>query len=579
MNWIQEEDLKSIRKQADIVDITSRYLALTKKGKNYMAVCPFHDDHDPSLSISQSKQIYKCFVCGAGGDVFTFVSRMEQITFPEAVYKVAEMIHYPLKMNMDVLEKKENPNQKYFDLLQDYIQYTTYELHSEEGQFAYQYLKKRHINDDIIKDFEIGFAPSAPATMRFLDAKRFSRDDLNDVGLVADDNVLFHDRLMIPIHDENGNPLAFTARKLIDSNDDPKYINSSQTKIYEKGNTVFNYHRAKTPARKNQRLILVEGAMDVLAFEKADIHESVACLGTACTMQQLALLKRLQVPIYVCYDGDRAGQNATYKFCQMARNENLSIQIVQNTSGKDPDEIFEEGGKDELSNFVEHTVSYTDFLFDYLLNRYNLDNYEDKKSYAQEIINSIDTNMESFEKATYYSKLKTITGFDFSSLNTQNDTPQKKKIRKAPVVISMPPSGRTKAERAVLSMILVSKLAETRFKDEIGTFNDSMCAQLELYCYDLYRTKDTIELDDLLAQLTDEKMQNFLIDIWDDPNRIETYDEAYFNDALLKLKDCIFQEQIDYFNKKIEETSDPLRKAEFAVQKNKLIMQRKELRS
>ena len=310
MSWIREEDLKAIRQQADIVDVISHYLSVTKKGRNYAAVCPFHDDHDPSLSISPSKQIFKCFVCQAGGDVFGFVRKIENISYPEAVSKVADIIGYHLDLDPVVIPVRKDENQSLHDLLQEYIRFCAYELVSVDGIRANEYLAYRKVNEDIINRFEIGYAPGNAQTLKFFSSKQFTKDELIRAGVVneyeGNISASFTDRLMIPIHDANGKPVGFTARRLSNDVNIPKYINTTQTEIYEKGNLVFNYHRARNFARKNNRLILVEGAMDVIAFEKADIHESVACLGTACTHAQLALLRSVRVPILVCYDGDRA---------------------------------------------------------------------------------------------------------------------------------------------------------------------------------------------------------------------------------------------------------------------------------
>ena len=181
MSWIREEDMRAIRQQADIVDVMSHYLSLNKKGKNYVAVCPFHDDHDPSLSISTDKQIFKCFVCGTGGDVFGFVQKIENISFPEAVVKVAEMIGYPLHVDLSI-EQKVPEEQPYFDVLESYIRFCAYELQSEEGLVCQEYLQKRQINEDIRNRFQIGYAPASERSLNFFRAKRYSEDYLNRKG-------------------------------------------------------------------------------------------------------------------------------------------------------------------------------------------------------------------------------------------------------------------------------------------------------------------------------------------------------------------------------------------------------------
>lgn len=583
MSWISEDDIKAIRQQADIVDVMSRYITLEKKGKDYKAICPFHDDHDPSLSISTDKQIFKCFVCGTGGNVFTFVQKIENISFLEAVCKVAELIHYPLHMDTSQFQPKVDENQPLYDCVQSYIRFLTYELQSENGESVKRYLSQRKINEDIIKRFEIGYAPESSRSVKYLKAKGFNEQILTDTGLIRthdlDTYAVFDNRLMIPIHDENGNPVGFTARRLNEDKDVAKYINTSETKIYHKGHLIFNYHRAKEFAKKNKRCILVEGAMDVIAFEKADIHESIACLGTACTKEQIALLKRLNVPLVVCYDGDKAGKAATYKFGKLAVDYGLNFSIVKNTTGKDPDEIFNELGKDELYLSVHKTVSFVEFLFDYLPNQYDLDNYEDKKKFTLEMQSFIERTCTDFEKADYYSRIRDLTGFDLSHQSANIPAPKKESRNNAAVVRNIEPlkNGRTLAEHGVLWMILNSKLAADQFKDQIGFFQDPVCEELSLYCYDMYRNMDHIDFDVLMSYIEKEDVRNLLVSLMENPFHVDGYNEDFFNDSLMKIKECTLQAQIDNLNDQIKNVQDPMLKISLASKKQELIIQRNEI--
>ena len=583
MSWISEDDIKAIRQQADIVDVMSRYITLEKKGKDYKAICPFHDDHDPSLSISTDKQIFKCFVCGTGGNVFTFVQKIENISFLEAVCKVAELIHYPLHMDTSQFQPKVDENQPLYDCVQSYIRFLTYELQSENGESVKRYLSQRKINEDIIKRFEIGYAPESSRSVKYLKAKGFNEQILTDTGLIRthdlDTYAVFDNRLMIPIHDENGNPVGFTARRLNEDKDVAKYINTSETKIYHKGHLIFNYHRAKEFAKKNKRCILVEGAMDVIAFEKADIHESIACLGTACTKEQITLLKRLNVPLVVCYDGDRAGKAATYKFGKLAADYGLNFSIVKNTTGKDPDEIFNELGKDELYLSVHKTVSFVEFLFDYLPNQYDLDNYEDKKKFTSEMQSFIERTCTDFEKADYYSRIRDLTGFDLSHQSANIPAPKKESRNNAAVVRNIEPlkNGRTLAEHGVLWMILNSKLAADQFKDQIGFFQDPVCEELSLYCYDMYRNMDHIDFDVLMSYIEKEDVRNLLVSLMENPFHVDGYNEDFFNDSLMKIKECTLQAQIDNLNDQIKNVQDPMLKISLASKKQELIIQRNEI--
>lgn len=583
MSWISEDDIKAIRQQADIVDVMSRYITLEKKGKDYKAICPFHDDHDPSLSISTDKQIFKCFVCGTGGNVFTFVQKIENISFLEAVCKVAELIHYPLHMDTSQFQPKVDQNQPLYDCVQSYIRFLTYELQSENGESVKRYLSQRKINKDIIKRFEIGYAPESSRSVKYLKAKGFNEQILTDTGLIRthdlDTYAVFDNRLMIPIHDENGNPVGFTARRLNEDKDVAKYINTSETKIYHKGHLIFNYHRAKEFAKKNKRCILVEGAMDVIAFEKADIHESIACLGTACTKEQITLLKRLNVPLVVCYDGDKAGKAATYKFGKLAVDYGLNFSIVKNTTGKDPDEIFNELGKDELYLSVHKTVSFVEFLFDYLPNQYDLDNYEDKKKFTSEMQSFIERTCTDFEKADYYSRIRDLTGFDLSHQSANIPAPKKESRNNAAVVRNIEPlkNGRTLAEHGVLWMILNSKLAADQFKDQIGFFQDPVCEELSLYCYDMYRNMDHIDFDVLMSYIEKEDVRNLLVSLMENPFHVDGYNEDFFNDSLMKIKECTLQAQIDNLNDQIKNVQDPMLKISLASKKQELIIQRNEI--
>ena len=583
MSWISEDDIKAIRQQADIVDVMSRYITLEKKGKDYKAICPFHDDHDPSLSISTDKQIFKCFVCGTGGNVFTFVQKIENISFLEAVCKVAELIHYPLHMDTSQFQPKVDENQPLYDCVQSYIRFLTYELQSENGESVKRYLSQRKINEDIIKRFEIGYAPESSRSVKYLKAKGFNEQILTDTGLIRthdlDTYAVFDNRLMIPIHDENGNPVGFTARRLNEDKDVAKYINTSETKIYHKGHLIFNYHRAKEFAKKNKQCILVEGAMDVIAFEKADIHESIACLGTACTKEQITLLKRLNVPLVVCYDGDRAGKAATYKFGKLAVDYGLNFSIVKNTTGKDPDEIFNELGKDELYLSVHKTVSFVEFLFDYLPNQYDLDNYEDKKKFTSEMQSFIERTCTDFEKADYYSRIRDLTGFDLSHQSANISAPKKESRNNAAVVRNIEPlkNGRTLAEHGVLWMILNSKLAADQFKDQIGFFQDPVCEELSLYCYDMYRNMDHIDFDVLMSYIEKEDVRNLLVSLMENPFHVDGYNEDFFNDSLMKIKECTLQAQIDNLNDQIKNVQDPMLKISLASKKQELIIQRNEI--
>ncbi len=381
MSRLSEQEINEIRSKANIVEVIAHYLPINKKGKSFSAICPFHDDHDPSMSISEDKQIFKCFVCGTGGNVFSFVQKYEQISFVEAVYKVAEIIGVPMDHPLEIAGRPVDPHAAaLYKVCQDTIEYTHYELQTPDGEQVKHYLYQRGIDDAMIECFALGFNPPNDALYRFLSAKKHTDEHIIEAGMARMNsqgiNDVFSQRIMIPIHNEIGEPVGFTARRLLD-NEEAKYINTQETYIYHKGDLIFNYHRARSEARKAKCVYLVEGAMDVLALAKVEVQHAVAMLGTACTKEQLRLLGKLGVDVIVCYDGDTAGKNATYKFGKAAKGK-IAFTIVDNKTGLDPDEIIDAYGKEELHKTLHKTISWIDFLFDYLLSRYDLENYSQK---------------------------------------------------------------------------------------------------------------------------------------------------------------------------------------------------------
>lgn len=579
MARLSEQEINDIRGKADIVDVIGHYVPLSKKGRNYWCVCPFHDDHSPSMSIASDKQIYKCFVCGAGGNVFTFVQNYEKISFIEAVYKVADYAGVHIEHSLILPQKHVDPHiAALHKACKETIEFTNYQLDTLDAKNVKEYLFKRNITEDIIRKFNIGYNPKNDALYRFLKAKKIKEDDMLGAGLVRMTSMgikdVFSNRIMIPIHDAEGNPVGFSARR-IQENDEAKYINTNETDIYVKGNLIFNYHRAKQEARKAKKVFLVEGAMDVLAFEKVGLANSIATLGTAITSTQLHLLKLLHVPVVVCYDGDTAGKNATYKFGKLAIKEHIPFEIVDNRYGLDPDEIIDGYGKDALTKMSSNTISWIDFLFEYLLGKYNLNNYSQKKEYAMEIAEEIDQLSDTFEKESYFIRLRGLTDFDMQPKQI-TDKKNIKKERKAEKqqFLSYPKTGRIRAEQEILSQMLCGIAASNYYKEELGFMKDETCNKLALYIIDYYRNHQKMEVADLLNDIREENVRQLLLDISQWELASQNINMLVLQDALEKTKVCMLDDQIQMLNEKIKTIQDPMEKAKLAQQKNQLIKDR-----
>lgn len=583
MARLSEQEIALVRSRASIVDVISHYISLSKKGRNYVALCPFHDDHNPSMSISEDKQIYKCFVCGAGGNVFTFVSNYEKISFLEAVYKVAEYTGITLSAPLEQTSTQRiDPHiADLYRLMKEMIQYAQYELDTEDGQHAKQYLQKRSLSEEIIKKFEIGYNPHEDSVYQYLHAKAFSDADMVECGVA---NLFgsrmmdrFANRILIPIHDAYGNPVGFTARRLDDRSQEAKYINTAETTIYQKGKLLFNYHRVKEAVKHEKRVFLAEGAMDVLAFEKADMHTALATLGTSCTKEQLQLLKALHAPITICYDGDAAGQNATYKFAKQAVAAGIPIEIVNNTTGLDPDEIVDTYGKQELRSLCEKTISFIDFLFAYLQKRYNLENYTQKKEYAMEIAQEIARVSDAFERKNYYLRLKELSGFDMEISQETLQQPEKKVSHPKQSYLRLPKSGRERAEYEILSQMLLGVSAVDLFKEELGFFKDDDSNKLAMYIIDYYRTHDILSVSELYDQIAEGRVRDLLLSVAQWELAAPGVEQAVLREAIGKVKACILEDKIQALNEKAKNANDPIAKAAVAMEKNRLIAERNEL--
>lgn len=576
MARLSDEKINEIRNRADIVEILGQYVQLHRSGRAYKCVCPFHDDHSPSMNISQDKQIYKCFACGEGGNVFTFVRKIENISFLEAVYKVAQMTGVEIEQSLVLSSKPKDPYQEALHAaMRDAVEYCSYQLDAAIGFEQREYLKQRGIDDALRKSFQFGYNPDGDAMYRFLHARRHSDEILIACGLCAMSasgmHDLFSERLMIPIHDASGNPIAFTARRIRE--DQVKYINTAQTTLYQKGNTIFNYHRVKEKIRSFDCVYLVEGAMDVLTMAKAGFDNAVAMLGTAITKEQLALLRKLSVPVILNYDGDDAGRNAVYKFGLLARGSGIHFEIVDNRTGMDGDEIIEAYGMDDFKARMKKTISWIDFLFVHLRKRYDLNNHSQRKEFALELAKEINGLQADFEKDSYFIRLRELTGFDMQQKPQKIGYTSKKEKRPHASMLVYPKSKALHAEYEVLSQMLHSRQAASYFKEELGVMLTPICHKLALYIIDHYRSFAELSVAQLLDEITEDEVKELLLNVSEWELGKTEMNLQVLEESISKLRECYQDEAIRRLNVQIAEASDPLVKAKLADSKIALMKQ------
>lgn len=571
---ISDEEINAIRSQADIVDIVGRYIPLIKKGRSVTAVCPFHDDHNPSLSISQDRQLYKCFACGNGGNVFGFVQNYENCTFVEAVVKVAEMIHYPLQLSVSDLGPKRDPRKEaLYKCMNEAIHYMRFQLNAQEGSEALRYLTERGLSKEIIENFEIGYNGPKDQVVKFLKAKGYPESDmlacnlarLTDYGI----SDVFYNRITFPIHDSLGNPIAFTARTM-DSDASSKYINTNETELYIKGNVVFNYHRAKTASKKEGRVLVTEGVMDVIAFARAGIDNVIATLGTACTKEQIRLLKQCSNHIVFCYDGDKAGRNATLKAAKLAQAAGCQVSVIQNKTGLDPDEIIKRYGLDELKAMSKREMVWMEFVFDEYQAQYNLENYSDKKQFALAVKAEIDALTDDFDRQSFLHRLSALTGFTSAQLGQDSRPELKKEVRPVKLRLNPMQNGKTNAENHILSQMLTSIEASEIFKAELGFLyseDGQRCAMLIL---DYYRKHAVMEVADLLDSCTTESQKRLILELASNEMYIKEYNEELLRGSIKRFKRAMLEDRLQDLKAQIQTITNPESKAILVHEKTQL---------
>lgn len=546
---MNESLIQDIRAKADIVEVVQRYLPLIKKGKNYVAVCPFHDDHDPSMSISQDKQIFKCFVCGAGGNVFNFVRDYEKIQFNEAVIKVASFISYPIDDKYLVSQAKIDPKlQSLYDVLNEYVKYTRYILNTEDAVEAKNYLYKRGLDDATIQKFEIGYNLNNDQSTKFLLAKGFDIESCVKANITRINEFgskdVFNQRIVFPICNPQGQAVGFTARSM-NPNEGSKYINSTETPLYVKGNLLYNYHRAIKSIKQNKEIIIVEGVMDVIALDRVNIENVVATLGTACTKEQITLIQNASNNVVLCYDSDAAGQTATLKLARLLIAHKVNVSIIQNTTGLDLDEIIDQKSKDYLIKLMSQKTSYLDFFYNYSISRLDLDNYNQKKEFAKIILSELDNLRDKFDRELMLEKLSQSTQFSKEQLLLLQDKPHQlltiktTKTKKTDI--------KKWAEKEIIGQMLFSLQAVHDFRQELGYFVNETYQKLALTIINYYRNHEELIIADFLSTIEDKDMVKLVTQIVNSDIYYTNYSQEALHDAILEVKINTLDNQIAEF--------------------------------
>lgn len=403
--YYPDELIEEVRMKNDIVDVISGYVKIQKKGSSYFGLCPFHNEKSPSFSVSPQKQMYYCFGCGAGGNVFTFIMEYENYTFQEAIKFLAQKagVSLPEAEYTEEVRKKEGKRAKLLEVNKEAAKYFYYQLRSDRGRAGLKYLKERQLSDETINKFGLGFANmTSNDLVKYLKSKGYDDKLLQEAGLATfDEKYGMHDkfwnRVMFPIQDINHRVIGFGGRVMGDGK--PKYLNSPETMIFDKSRNLYGLNLART-SRKNN-MILCEGYMDVITMHQAGFSQAVASLGTAFTEGQATLLKRYTQEVILSYDSDGAGVTAALRAIGILKEAGLTGKVLNLEPYKDPDEFIKNKGQEAFQERLDQAENTFFFELRMLQRDYNLKDPEEKTRFHREIAKKLCGFSEEVERENY----------------------------------------------------------------------------------------------------------------------------------------------------------------------------------
>jgi DNA primase len=538
---ISQDIIEEIRRRNDIVDVISEYLPLKGIGGNYKALCPFHSEKTPSFTVTRQKQIFHCFGCGVGGNVFHFIMKYEHMSFPEAVASLAKRggvtlpksrshaASSPLEAHKEQLYGMNEMAAEYFHQLL---------LNAPQGEKARSYLHKRGINERSVECFKLGYAPTGwDGLLRYGAERGFQPQMLVEVGLVKarDDGRGFYDRfrdrLMFPICNVMGRAVALGGRLLENLPEAPKYLNSPETAIYKKGTLLYGLHLAKQPIRAEGRVLIVEGYLDLISLFQAGIEHVVATLGTALTRSHVQLLKAYAKEAVLVFDGDTAGRSAALRgkeyflqghvryflpsthvsSLQGAMEGDLHAKVVLLPQGHDPDTFVQTEGRDALLAKVREAQPFIEFLLDAEAEGHDLSSVQGKLAYVRTLLPLIVNLTNQVERTEYLSELVKRTGIAASALadelhKLRHGAPRPEKMAEAHYFPSLGP------ERLLIQLLLTHRtwIPHARTRLPVDTVEEPNLRAILQALYLLASDKGELEVATLLERLPDERHRDLV---------------------------------------------------------------------
>ena len=586
-----DEIIEEIRQNNDVVDIISQYVHLTRKGRNYFGLCPFHNEKSPSFSVSPDRQIFHCFGCGVGGNVYTFLMKIEGITFKEALEQLAERANIQLPtLTSGADTAKEELKAKVYKVNEFTAEFYHQNLYKPNAKMAQEYVKKRKLNQETLEAYKIGFSGKFDELYKALKQQGFGEKEILESGLVnKNDNGTYIDRyrnrLMFPICDARGKVIAFGGRVLDDSK--PKYINSPENIVYSKGRHLFGLNVAKKYSSK--KLLIVEGYMDVISLHQRGIENVVGALGTTLTEQQGWLLRKSTEQVILGFDADGAGQTAVARSMEILQNMGCDMRVLQIEGAKDPDEFIVKFGEGRFKLAMENAISLVEFKVKNLRKDINLENAADKIKFLNEIAKILAKVENTIEREIYIEKI--AKGYNISkeaifaevnkliysnskgiqTLQEQNKTIRKVEQNKEEKISVN--ENLIKRENTIIALLIdANKNVFEKIKQNIKPedFKDSINREIAQKLYEELEKQDS-NINKLIDTF-DEETQNHITMVMATDYEIENVEKAV-DDILQKYKREKLDDRKQEILKQLETEQDTEIKQQLGKELNSIIIE------
>jgi DNA primase len=570
MAFISKELIDEVKSKNDIVDIIGSYISLNDKNK---ALCPFHNDHSPSFSVHPDKQIYKCFSCGESGNVITFVEKFLGISFQEAVKLLADRAGIKLNINVP---KKTNKYDKYYEITDTVNKYFKNNIFSSNGQQALKYLNDRHIDKDIINEFNIGI--STNNKLHEILAKKYNLEDLLKIDIVREvDNKIydtFQNRIMFPIIDEDNNIVGFSGRKYLandlDNKQLSKYVNSRETDIFIKSKIFYNINNALPNIKKSKEIIITEGFMDTIRMVSIGYNNTVALMGTAFTKEHLDKIIKYKCRVVLNLDQDNAGVLGTISIGDELIKNNIDVSVIVFDDYKDSDEYIINKGKEAFDYAYKNRISYIDFKFKYLKSNKNMKDSTDISKYINEAIKSLNDIDDDILKELKINELSHEFGIDESVIKNKIKLSGKKEVKKEEKITKKRYDKYDISEIRILYLMLNYDDVILYFENSLGyLIHDNMMALAYKIVefrndYGYFNYSDFIDYigDNELVKETIKEIMRYHND--------EEYTESELEDYFDTIKEYSVKKRINELKKEMNETLDVNKKIELANKINKI---------